>query len=42
MKHLDRYKILNEAQHGFRKNRFTESQLILTCNEQAKALNNNE
>ena len=42
MKHLNRYKILNEAHHGFRKNRSTESQLILTCNEQAKALKNSE
>ena len=42
MKHLSRYNILSDAQHGFRKNRSTESQLILTCNEHAKALNSNE
>ena len=42
MKHLDQHNILNDAQHGFRKNRSTESQLILTCNEHAKALNSGE
>ena len=42
IKHLDNFNILNKAQHGFRKYRSTESQLITTCNEQAKALNNNE
>ena len=39
MKHLDRHNNLNFAQHGFRKNRSTESQLILSCNEHAKGLN---
>ena len=39
MKHLDKNRILNDAQHGFRKLRSTESQLIITLNEQAGALN---
>ena len=42
IQHLDRYNILNAAQHGFRKYRSTESQLITTCNEHAKALDNSE
>ena len=42
MKHLDRHNILNDSQHGFRKHRSTESQLISTVNEQAAALNTGE
>ena len=42
MKHLDRHNILNDSQHGFRKHRSTESQLISTVNEQASALNTGE
>ena len=42
MKHLDKNKILNDAQHGFRKLRSTESQLLTTINEQACALNKGE
>jgi hypothetical protein len=33
MKHLDRNNILTDAQHGFRKRRSCESQLILTVKD---------
>jgi hypothetical protein len=36
MEHLDHHKILNDAQHGFRKQRSCESQLILTIQDLAK------
>lgn len=42
MKYLNSNNILNDAQHGFRKSRSTESQLITTVNEQAKSLNSSE
>ena len=42
MKHLDKNKIFNDAQHGFRRLRSTESQLLTTVNEQACALNKGE
>lgn len=32
-RHLDRHKILADAQHGFRKNRSCETQLLLTTND---------
>ena len=38
MTHLDNYSILHEAQHGFRKCRSCESQLILTIQDLAKGL----
>ncbi len=38
MQHLDRYDILTDQQHGFRRNRSCESQLILTTNDLASAL----
>ena len=38
MSHLDRYSILHEEQHGFRKGRSCESQLILTIQDLAKGL----
>ena len=38
MTHLDNYSILHEAQHGFRKGRSCESQLILTIQDLAKGL----
>ena len=34
--------MLNDAQHGFRKRRFCESQLILTVQDLAKGLNEGE
>ena len=40
MKHLDTNNILNDAQHGFRKKRSCESQLILTVQDLAKTLDN--
>ena len=40
MTHLDNYSILHEAQHGFRKGRSCESQLILTIQDLAKGLDN--
>ena len=38
MKHLECYDILSDLQHGFRKNRSCESQLILTVNDLAKSV----
>ena len=40
MEHLDRHKILHDAQHGFRKRRSCESQLILTIQDLAKNIDN--
>ena len=40
MKHLERYNILTDYQHGFRAKRSTETQLILTVHDIANALNN--
>ncbi|XP_052224959.1 uncharacterized protein LOC127840589 [Dreissena polymorpha] len=42
MTHLDKHRILTDQQHGFRKRRSTESQLILTINDLAKALDEGE
>ena len=39
IKHLDDHRLLNDAQHGFRKRRSCESQLILTVKDLAKGLN---
>ena len=36
MRHLDKNNILHDAQHGFRKRRSCESQLIITINDLAK------
>jgi hypothetical protein len=38
MDHLDKNKILTNAQHGFRKKRSCESQLIVTIHEIASKL----
>ena len=38
MQHLDNFDILTDKQHGFRRNRSCESQLILTANDFASAL----
>ena len=40
MRHLDVHKILHDAQHGFRKRRSCESQLILTVQDLAKNIDN--
>jgi hypothetical protein len=37
-KHLETHGILNDAQHGFRKNRSCKSQLILTIQDLAKGI----
>jgi len=39
MCHLDKHKFLNEAQHGFRKKRSCETQLITTINDFSDCLN---
>ena len=42
MRHLDIHQILSDQQHGFRKKRSCESQLILTVQDLAAALEENE
>ncbi|KAK3083817.1 hypothetical protein FSP39_003606 [Pinctada imbricata] len=42
MGHLDRHGILHDAQHGFRKQRSCESQLILTTQDLAKSMDDKE
>ena len=42
MRHFDKHNILNDAQHGFRKNRSCETQLIITVDEIAHHLANNK
>ena len=42
MSHLDSHKMLNDAQHGFRKCHSCESQLILIVQDLAKGLNDGE
>jgi len=42
MKHLEQYDILTDAQHGFRKDRSCETQLILTLHGLARSIENNE
>ena len=40
MKHLSRHDILSDRQHGFPKNRSSETQLILTVNDLARSVDN--
>ena len=40
MKHLERHRILSDAQHGFRRHRSCESQLIVTVNDLITSLDN--
>ena len=42
MAHLDKHKILSDDQHGFRKRRSCETQLIITLNDLAKGLNSKQ
>ena len=42
MDHLQSLNLLSDAQHGFRRKRSCESQLILVINELAKSLNNGD
>jgi len=42
MNHLDKHKFLNNFQHGFRKKRSCETQLITTINDFSNCLNNKE
>ena len=42
MKHLNDNNILSDEQHGFRNNRFCESQLLITINDFATRLNDKE
>ncbi|KAI8486093.1 hypothetical protein Bbelb_361930 [Branchiostoma belcheri] len=42
MKHLDTYGILSPAQHGFRKGLSCESQLLLTVQDLAKSIDQNQ
>ena len=42
MPHLDTQQILNDAQHGFRKSRSCESQMIQTVQDLANSLNEGE
>ena len=38
MRHLEKYKVLNDEQHGFRRCRSCEAQLVLSVNDLAKVL----
>ena len=42
MSHFDKFKILDDAQHGFRKNRSCVSQLVTTLFDFVNTLNNKE
>lgn len=42
LSHLEKYNILSDEQHGFRKKRSCETQLVLTINDLAKALDAGE
>jgi len=42
MSHLEQHKILADQQHGFRKRRSCESQLVLTIQDLASSLDNGE
>ena len=42
MKFFEQHNILSDSQHGFRKNRSCETQLILTINDLAKGLDNSQ
>ena len=39
--HLNKYKILHDAQHGFRKKRSCQTQLLLSANDFLKSLDSN-
>lgn len=41
MKHLDKHRILSDAQHGFRRHRSCESQLIITLNDLVNRMDEN-
>ena len=41
MNHLDTHNILSDYQHGFRKKRSCDTQLLLTINDLAKGIDNN-
>jgi hypothetical protein len=41
-KHLEKYRILTDAQHGFRKKRSCEFQLVLTVQDLAKSMDLSE
>ena len=42
MQHLEKFDILTNAQHGFRKKRSCETQLIKTVHDLASSLNSSE
>ena len=42
MTHFDKYKILNDSQHGFRKRRGCDTQLLLTTNDLANSFDKNK
>ena len=42
MKFFEQHNILSDSQHGFRKNRSYETQLIVTINDLAKGLDNSQ
>ena len=42
MSHLEKCSILTDVQHGFRKQRSCESQLITTCKDFSEGLNNSK
>ena len=42
MSHFDKFKVLDDAQHGFRKNRSCVSQLVTTLFDFVNTLNNKE
>ena len=42
IKHLNKHNAITEVQHGFREKRSCESQLLITVNDFAKALNNGD
>jgi tRNA A58 N-methylase Trm61 len=42
MKHIDHHNILSDQQHGFKKQRSTESQLLFTLQDLSSALDQEE
>ena len=42
MSHFDSFNILTDYQHGFRKKRSCDTQLLLTINDLARGLDNNK
>ena len=42
MGHLDQYDSLHDAQHGFRKRRGCDTQLVLTTSDLAKSMDDNK